>query len=172
MPRKLPTRDPGDAHRRKVVAARRVGIGARCSCGEDRPGALIAGSNPTICAACERAAKGRSTTDDHHSFGRANNPATIPVPVNDHRADLSGSQAEWPKSTLRNTEGSPLLAGAACVRGFIDTILYLIEKGLLWLADMLEKLDQVLLKKLGPKWWVNTEIEQFAPKKKKPGAKA
>jgi len=48
----------------------------------------------------------------------------------------------------------------------------LIEKGLLWLADMLEKLDQVLLKKLGPKWWVNTEIEQFAPKKKKPGAKA
>ena len=172
MRRKSATRDPGGAYRRKVAAARRVGIGARCACGEDRPEALIAGSKPMICAACERAAKGRSTTDDHHSFGRANNPATIPVPVNDHRADLSGSQAEWPISTLRNTEGSPLLAGAACVRGFIDTILYLIEKGLLWLADMLEKLDQVLLKKLGPKWWVNTEIEQFAPKKKKPGAKA
>ena len=71
MPRKLPTRDPRDAHRRKVVAARRVGIGARCSCGEDRPEALIAGSNPTICAACERVSKGRLTTDDHHSFGKS-----------------------------------------------------------------------------------------------------
>jgi hypothetical protein len=91
--------------------------------------------------------------------------------VNDHRSHLSAAQAEWPKSTLRNTEGSPLLAGAACVRGFVDTVLYLIEKGLLWLADMLEKLDEILLKKLGPKWWVNTEIEQFAPKKK-PDAKS
>jgi hypothetical protein len=159
MPRKLPTRDPGDAHRRKVVAARRVGIGARCACSEDRPEALIAGSNPMICAACERAARGRSTTDDHHSFGRANNPATIRVPVNDHRAHLSAAQADWPKSTLRNTEGSPLLAAAACIRGFIDTVLYLIEKGLLRLAEMLEKLDEFLAKKLGPKWWSNTEIE-------------
>jgi len=94
MRRKSATRDPGGAYRRKVAAARRVGIGARCACGEDRPEALIAGSKPMICAACERAAKGRSTTDDHHSFGRANNPATIRVPVNDHRADLSIAQAE------------------------------------------------------------------------------
>jgi hypothetical protein len=171
MPRKFPRPDPSGAHRRKVVAARRVGLNARCSCGEARPEALIAGSNPTICAACERAAKERTTMDDHHFAGAANNPATIPLPVNDHRAVLSVAQADWPKSTLTNTEGSPLLAGAACLRGFIDTIVYLIEKGLLWLADMLEKLDDVLMRKLGPKWWVNTEIEQFAPKKK-PDAKA
>jgi hypothetical protein len=57
------------------------------------------------------------------------------------------------------------------LRGCIDTIIYLIEKGLLWLADMLEKLDQVLAKKLGAQWWENTEIEQFAPKKK-PNAKS
>jgi hypothetical protein len=166
MPRKMPTRDPSGAHRRKAVAARRVGVGARCSCGEDRPEALIAGSSPIICAACKRTAKGRTTIDEHHFAGRANNPATIPVPVNDHSAILSVAQAEWPKSTLTNTEGSPLLAGAACLRGCIDTILYLIEKGLLWLADMLEKLDQVLAKKLGAQWWENTEIEQFAPRKK------
>jgi hypothetical protein len=171
MPRKLPTRDPGGVYRRKTSATRRVGLGARCSCGEDRPEALIAGSNPTICAACQRAAKGCTTTDQHHFAGRANNPATIPVPVNDHRAILSVAQAEWPKSILTNTEGSPLLAGAASLRGCIDTILYLIEKGLLWLADMLEKLDEVLKKKLGPRWWANTEIEQFAPKKK-PDAKS
>ena len=171
MRRKFPRPDPGGAHRRKVVAARRVGVGARCACGEDRPEALVAGNSPTICAACQRAAKGGSTIDQHHFAGRANNPATIPVPVNDHRAVLSVAQAEWPKSTLTNTEGSPLLAGAACLRGCIDTIIYLIEKGLLWLADMLEKLDQVLAKKLGAQWWENTEIEQFAPKKK-PNAKS
>ena len=170
MARKLPRLDPSGAHRRKAVAARRVGVGARCSCGEGRPEALIAGSNPAICAGCERAAKGCSTMDLHHFAGRANNPAAIPVPVNDHRAILSVAQMEWPKSTLINTQGSPLLAGAACLRGFIDTILYLIEKGLLWLADMLEKLDKVLMKKLGPRWWANTEIEPFAPKKK-PDAK-
>ncbi len=171
MPRKLPTGDPSGSYRRKAVAARRVGSNARCLCGEARPEALVAGCNPTICGACERAAKDRSTTDQHHFAGEANNPATIPIPVNDHRAILSVAQMEWPKSTLRNTEGSPLLAGAACVRGFIDTILYLIEKGLLWLADMLERLDEVQVKKLGPRWWANTEIEQFAPKKK-PDAKA
>jgi hypothetical protein len=172
MARNPPKSDPTGAHRRKVIAARKVGVGARCPCGEDRPEALIAGGNPPKCASCERSAKGRATEDYHHSFGRANNPTTIRVPVNDHRADLSAAQMEWPKSTLRNPEGSPLLAGAACVRGFIDTILYLIEKGLLWLAEMLEELDEVLLKKLGPGWWANTEIKRFAPKKKKPGAKA
>jgi hypothetical protein len=165
MPRKLPRRDRIGAHRRKVVAARRVGFGTRCACGEDRPEALIAGSKPPMCAACIRAAKGRTTTDHHHFAGRANHPTTISIPVNDHRAILSVAQAEWPKSTLTNIEGSPLLAGAACLRGFIDTILYLIEKGLLWLADMLEKLDEVQVKNLGPKWWANTELEQFAPKK-------
>jgi hypothetical protein len=169
MGRKFPGRDPSGAHRRKVIAARRVGIGARCACGEDRPEALIAGSNPTICAACQRGSKGRTTTDEHYFAGRANNPATIPISVNDHRAVLSVAQAEWPKSTLTNTEGSPLLAGAACLRGFIDPILYLIERGLLWLADMLEKLDQLLIRKLGPRWWVKTEIEEFAPKKKPNG---
>ena len=171
MPRKIPSRDPGGAHRRKVIAARRVGVGARCSCGEDRPEALIAGSSPTICGACQRAEKGRSTIDQHHFAGRANSPATIPVPVNDHRAILSVAQAEWPKPTLTNAEGSPLLAGAACLRGFVDTILYLIEKGLLWLADMLERLDEILMKQLGPRWWVNTKIDEFTPKKK-PDAKA
>jgi hypothetical protein len=171
MGRKFPRPDPSGTHRRKVIAARRVGVGACCACGEDRPEALIAGSNPTMCAACQRAAKGLTTTDQHHFAGKANNPATIPVPVNDHRAILSVVQGEWPKPTLSNTEGSPLLAGAASLRGCIDTIHYLIEKGLLWLAEMLEKLDDVQVKKLGPRWWVNTEIEQFAPKKK-PDAKA
>jgi hypothetical protein len=171
MARKFPRLDSTGAYQRKAVAARRVGVGARCACGEDRAEALIAGSSLTTCAECHRAANGLTTIDRHHFAGKANNPATIPVPVNDHRAVLSVAQSAWPKSTLTNTEGSPLLAGAACLRGCIDTILLVIEEGPLWLADMLEKLDEIQVKKLGPRWWVNTEIEQFAPKKK-PDAKS
>ncbi len=168
MPKK-PASSPSGTHRRKVVAARRVGVDTRCMCGEKRPEALIRGSNPRICAACQRTLTAHTTVDQHHFAGKANNPTTIPIPVNDHRARLSVSQAEWPKPTLTNLEGSPLLAAAACVRGFIDTILYLIERGLHWIADMLEKLDEFQVKKLGPQWWVNTGIEQFAPKKKPDG---
>jgi len=58
------------------------------------------------------------------------------------------------------------LSAAACIRGFIDTFLYLIEEGLLWIAEMLERIDAFQVKRLGPRWWLRTEIEQFAPKKK------
>jgi hypothetical protein len=167
MAQKLPTRNPSGTHRRKVVAARRIGLHACCSsCGEKRPEALIPNIKPTTCAACQGAASGRSPIDNHHFAGRANSPTTIPIPVNDHRAQLSVAQEDWPKSTLINAQRSPLLAGAASVRGFIDTVLYLIERGLLWIADMLEMLDEFLLKKLGPQWWHGTEVERFAPKGK------
>jgi hypothetical protein len=169
MQQKLPIRNPAAAHRRKVVSARCAGLNAVCSCGEKRPEALIAGSKPMICAACQRNASGRAIVDNHHFAGKANSPTTIPVAVNDHRAWLSVAQADWPKSTLINPQGSPLLAAAACIRGFIDTVLYLIEEGLLWIAEMLEKLDAVQVKKLGPRWWLRTEIEQFAPKTRSNG---
>jgi len=74
---------------RKSIAARRVGIGSKCECGENRPLALIAGSKPMICAACKRRAQGRTTYDHHHPAGDANHRLTVPIPVNDHRAVLS-----------------------------------------------------------------------------------
>ncbi len=110
--------------------------------------------------------------DDHHFAGKANSPATIRVPVNDHRARLSVAQSDWPKSTLANPNGSPLLASAACIRGFVDTLLYLNEEGLPWIADMLETLDALQVKQLGPRWWLKTEIEQFAPKTKSNGRRS
>lgn len=165
--RQLPKRDPTGAHRRRVVAARRAGINPACSCGENRPEAKIRGSKPIKCAACQRAAAGKTNMDDHHPAGKANSAATIRVPVNDHRARLSVAQADWPRATLENSDGSPLRAAAACIRGFIDTVLYLIEETLLWIADFLEALDAIQVKKLGPRWWRGTEIERFAPKKKK-----
>lgn len=166
MRQQFPKRDPMRTHRRKAVAARRTGVNAACSCGETRPEALIPGSKPITCANCQRTAGGRTTVDQHHFAGRANSRATISVPVNDHRARLSVAQADWPKSTRVNVDGSPLLAAAACIRGFVDTVHYLMEQGLLWIPDMLERLDALQVKRLGPRWWLRTEMEQFAPKKK------
>ena len=166
MTNKLPPlRDPEAAWVRKATAARRVGVSAKCcKCGETRPEALVRKSNPKVCHECKRKQEGAATMDDHHFASEANNPATILVPVNDHRAELSVAQYDWPKETRENPDGSFLLAAAGCIRGFIDSILYLIKKGLLWVAEMLETLDTYLVKKFGPKWWVGTELEQFAPK--------
>jgi hypothetical protein len=102
--------------------------------------------------------------DDHHPFAKANSTTTIKVPVNDHRADLSVAQYDWPKRARENPDRSPLLAAAGCVLGFIDTVLYLIEKGLRWVAEMLVAADAYLAKTLGSRWWIGTELEKFAPK--------
>ena len=121
MPKKPPLRSPSDAYRRQAIAERRIGTG-QCSCGETRPQALIAGSRPLVCAACQRAENGQSTEDDHHIAGAANDETTICVPVNDHRADLTIAQSDWPKATLQNSEGrGPLRASAWCKRKAAQT---------------------------------------------------
>jgi len=101
--------------------------------------------------------------DGHDVFGKANSSTKTKVPVNDHRAELNVAQYDWPKEILENKEGSPLLAAAGCVLGFIDMVLYLIEKGLRWVADMLVAADAFLTEQLGSKYWVGTVLEKFAP---------
>ena len=146
---------PSTEHRRKVVAARRLGKKAKCTyCDEIRPEALIRGSRPRICAACQRERQGKTQTDLHHVGGENNHPATVPVPVNDHRARLSPAQYKWPPKTLQNPDGSPLLAIAGCIRGFIDFVEYCIDKFLRWAAERLETVDAYLVERLGPNWWV------------------
>ena len=162
MPRCAP-RDPIAADARRAVAARRAGENARCACGENRPEALITTRKPIMCAACARKKKGKKPMDKHHVAGKANSPATVSVPVNDHRARLSVDQYDWPRQTRENPHHSPLLAAAACIRGFIDTALYLIDSVLIWTVDMLESLDLYLSERLGSKWWRGTELERFAP---------
>jgi len=161
---KLKKRDPEAAHTRHAIAARRVGVNAKCVCGETRPQALIPKSNPTMCHRCKRMKEGKTITENHHVFAKANSSIKLPTPVNDHRAELSVAQYDWPKRTLQNPDGSPLLAAAGIIRGFIDYIHYLIDKGLAWVVRMLEAADAFLAKQLGSKWWIGTEIEQFAPK--------
>ena len=163
---KKKARDPIAAFERENRAARRVGQGSRCNCGEQRPLALIPGSKPTICAACQREKLGHSSLDNHHPAGKANDPTTIPIPVNDHRAGLSPEQYEWPQETWDNPLGSPILAGAACMRGYYETGTYLIGALVIPEVEMLETLDPFLTKRLGPEWWVGTEMGRFAPKRK------
>jgi hypothetical protein len=162
---KRPPHDPISQFRRSSKAARRIGHNQQCACRERRPEALIAGSNPMSCAKCKRIESGQKTLDDHHVAGRANSPATIPIAVNDHRAILSVAQYEWPEETLRNRTGNPLRRASACIRGFADTLFYLIDKFLLWIPEFLESLDTFLTKKFGPEWWVGTELQKFEVKK-------
>ncbi len=161
---KKPPRDSIASFERESRATRRVGNGSKCRCGEHRPLALIPGSNPVTCASCKRAKEGKSELDNHHPAGKANDETTIPIPTNDHRAQLSPKQYEWPPQTWNNPDGSPLLAGAASMRGYCETDSYLVASLLIPRAEMLEALDEFLTKRLGPNWWKNTEIEKFAPK--------
>lgn len=160
--------DPIRAFRRKAIAERRT-AGQVCKCGESRPGALIAGSNPSPCAKCQRLRRGQSTFDAHHPAGEVNHPATVLIPVNDHRAILSDQQYDWPTKTWENPGGTPLLAGAASIRGYYDTNSYLTDQLLIRVAKILETLDEVLPRLLGSTWWVGTELEQYAlkPRSKK-----
>jgi hypothetical protein len=164
MNNKLPLRNPEAAWLRKTTASRRVGVNATCACGETRPEALIRTSKPTICHECRRKEEGKSVVDNHHVFGQSNSPVTVPTPVNDHRAEVSVAQYDWPKKTLENPEGSPFLAAAGVVRGFINYIHYLIEKGLAWVVLLLEAADELFTVVIGQKYWVGTTLEKFAPK--------
>jgi hypothetical protein len=152
--------DPIKKYARKKTAERRVGANAKCACGEHRPEALI---KKIICAECDRKAQGKSTDDDHHVGGQNNSPITVSVPVNDHRAELSTEQYEWPKRTVDNPERSPLIAAAGCIRGFVDFIYYLVKKLVGWIPRFLEALDESLVKLFGSQWWISPEFKTIFP---------
>jgi hypothetical protein len=161
MPIKSSHSDPIAAAKRRSVATRRVGVGNACACGEDRPNALIAGTNPVICEECRRREKRHRIYDNHHIAGIANHCLTIPILTNDHKADLSEKQRLWPKAILENRDGSPLLSVAGCNLGVVDTIPYLVEGLLLGNTDFLGKLDAFLAVQFGPKWWEKKEFVEF-----------
>lgn len=162
MARKIPPRDPRAALGREIRAARQRGKRGKCTkCGESR--ALIPSSDPLVCAECDRGMRGKSKRDNHHIAGRNNSPITISVSTNDHRAELSAAQHNWPWKTLENPNRSPLLSAAAHIRGFCDFLFYFVEKFLPWIADMLELLDTMLERRLGKRWWKHTKLKSFEP---------
>jgi hypothetical protein len=164
---KIPQGDQIGAFARREVNKRRLGKANKCSiCGETRPEALIPKSKPRICFECQRKRDGQSPSDDHHVGGEANSPVKVPTPVNDHVADLTVAQQRWPRQTRENPLGSPVLAAAGCIRGFIDYVVYLVKKTLLWIPEFLENLDAFLLETLGGQWWTGIpKLEEFAQKR-------
>lgn len=95
--------------------------------------------------------RSRPWLEDHHPAGQNNDPRTVPIPGNEHRL-LSELQYRWPRETLRNPDGSPLLRAAAIVRGW-ENVLYVVMALLAWVPPYLEQLDARLRKELGPRWW-------------------
>ena len=148
--------DPIKAHARIQAARRRVGVNAKCDCGETRPQAL---QKKVTCGECDRTARGKTPFDHHHVAGKNNSCATVSVPVNDHRAELSAAQYDWPKDTLENKRRSPLVAAAGCIRGFVDFIYWLVRKLLGWIPPFLEAIDECLVKLFGSQWWTSPEFK-------------
>ncbi len=151
--------DPFAVTRRKAVKTRSAGKHIRCVCGESRIETLIA--NTGVCMRCQRRKERKNTLDDHHVAGKNNSSVTVPTDVNDHRA-LSEAQRLWPRKTIENPHGCPLISAAGSIRGFADYVLYLIDHVLRWIAELLELLSQYLEEQRGPKWWINTPLNRFS----------
>jgi hypothetical protein len=128
-------------------------------CGEQNPLALC-GTAPDIrCYECLAQAEGRSVTEGHHVAGRQNDPDDIvPVLGNDHRVLSDAQTHEWPSRTLRNPEGSPLLAAAAAIRGWLDILRLVMDRTVGWVPGFLEALDAFLRTQRGEQWWTDIDL--------------
>lgn len=156
--------DPIKSAARQSKADRRHGVATSCTeCGESRTEALVPRSRPRLCEECFRRRKGSKITDSHHIAGKANSSIVIEVPANDHRAALSVAQYEWPKATLQNPEGSPIIRAAAALRGVADLLVELIVEMVRSVAAFLENLDQQLRNTHGDRWWIGSSVAGWQP---------
>jgi hypothetical protein len=140
--------------RRREARLRQLGtLNPRCAeCGEAEPFALT-GRYPNIrCYECQARTRGHPWVEQQHPQGQANGPATVPIPGNDHRV-VDDRKHDWPRETLRNPDGSPLLRAAAALRGWLNTLELIVERTVGWIPAFLETLDRWLTQQYGPQWW-------------------
>jgi hypothetical protein len=138
---------------RMAHRTRQVGKGAKCAlCGEEDPRALVARSGRVLCYECVAEAQGKPRSENHHFPNRYNSLFIVGVPGNDHRV-LTDRQKDWPMKTYRNPHGSPLLKAAAAIRGWLDMLRVIIDRGVGWIPAFLEDLDAWLEVHHGPDWW-------------------
>jgi hypothetical protein len=128
----------------------------RCSttgCMETSPFRLTGKHPDLVCDEHRADGAGHSWVEGHHVQGAANDPDdVIPAPANDH-IELSEFQRFWPRETLRNPDGSPLLRAAAALRGWLDVLRLMLERTVGWIPGLLEQIDAWLRKRIGPRWW-------------------
>jgi hypothetical protein len=156
--------NPDPLGAKREAAYQRLGIRTpHCTqCAEADPLALTGAEPDILCYECRALAAGRSPIEQNHPAGQHNDPNTTPIPGNDHRV-FSAYQSSWPRDTLRNPEGSPLLRAAAALRGWLDTLRLILERTVGWVPAFLETLDGWLGQQLGPRWWDGFEWEGGAP---------
>jgi hypothetical protein len=127
----------------------------RCAvpgCAETDPLALTGAHPEILCREHLADCCGAGWLEAHHLAGRRNDSATVSIPANDHGV-LTASQSLWPRATLRNPEGSPLIQAAASIRGWLDVLQVIIERTVGWIPAFLETLDKSLAEQRGPGWW-------------------
>jgi hypothetical protein len=149
-----PADPPGDRFEARL---RQLGTRTpRCrvaGCLEGDPEALTGVAPNLLCYEHLQDAMGRPWTERHHFAGQHNDPVAADIPGNDHRILTGAQQQEWPRATLRNSDGSPLLRAAALIRGWLDVLRLVILRGLGWVPPFLEWLDDALNDYIGPHWW-------------------
>jgi hypothetical protein len=121
-------------------------------CDETCPLALTGVEPDIYCYEHDLLRRGRPWLEAHHPLGWHNDPRTVDAPANDHRV-LSDLQLPWPRETLRNPDGSPLLRAAAAIRGWLDVLWLVITRSVGWVPEFLEELDAWLRERVGPRWW-------------------
>jgi hypothetical protein len=121
-------------------------------CTETDPFALTGAHPDILCREHLADNLGNSWTEDHHPPGQHNDPFNGPLPANDHGV-VSELQGLWPRDTLRNPDGSPLLRAAAALRGWLTILRLIIERTVGWIPPALEELNRLLIKRIGPRWW-------------------
>jgi hypothetical protein len=107
---------------------------------------------------------GHKTIDNHHPAGQNNNPNTVPIPVNDHRAELNEAQMDWSRLVRENPDRDPLVSVVAGLRGAADTIAYLVKWFIVTAADMLECFAEHMRQQHGSQWWRGTPFERHVPR--------
>ena len=148
---------PKDEDRRREQAYQRLGTRTpRCGapgCGESDWQCLTGRYPHILCYEHDAMAHGRSASEDQHPSGRNNEPAVIEMAGNDHRF-MDSFKLDWPERTLRNPDGSPLLATSASMRSQADWYRLARERVIGRRPEFLEWLDEELTKRIGPQWWV------------------
>lgn len=144
-----------DEDKAQEVAYERLGTrDPKCTKCDEREPAALTGTEPEILCYEHRAeSEGRTWTEGDHSAGEHNMPTpVIDIPGNDHRIKSERMRA-WPEKSLRNPDASPLLRAAAAIRGWLEALRLIIERGVAWVPPFLEWLDEKLTDLVGKRWW-------------------
>ncbi len=137
---------------RSAKRSRVLGPNARCAqCGWADTTALTNTNGQVLCYECQSVRHGRPTVEDHHILGKANDPATVPVPGNLHRS-LSDARYDWRTDLRTNPDRDPLVWLAQACRGLGDHLAWW-AKILLALAMWLVDLAKALRREHGATWW-------------------